>query len=225
MIQKLDGLRRHGDAGRHAPEGAHLVAECIRTGEDRGLRVDHRYLRAMAAPGGTGRSGRSRPASRARTPRGTTTSCVGGCCGRCPTGCTSWGAGRPSERNMMTLNWATQVSFEPKLLGIGVEKPALTHRLIADRGFAQHGVPGGPAIVPEVHQARRRRPRRRDAQRRPRPRRAYGAPILTQAVAWIAAEVRHTVDCGATASSSARSSTAPSPRRRTRRCSAWRTPA
>ena len=34
----------------------------------------------------------------------------------------------------MTLNWATQVSFEPKLIGIGVEKTALTHQLVADGG-------------------------------------------------------------------------------------------
>ena len=38
------------------------------------------------------------------------------------------------RRNAMTLNWATQVSFEPKLLGIGVEKPALTHELITEGG-------------------------------------------------------------------------------------------
>ncbi|MBK5222358.1 MAG: flavin reductase [Acidimicrobiia bacterium] len=34
------------------------------------------------------------------------------------------------RRNLMTLNWATQVSFDPKLIGIGVERPALTHQLI-----------------------------------------------------------------------------------------------
>jgi flavin reductase (DIM6/NTAB) family NADH-FMN oxidoreductase RutF len=38
------------------------------------------------------------------------------------------------RRNFMTLNWATQVSFEPKLVSIGVEKPALTHELIASGG-------------------------------------------------------------------------------------------
>jgi flavin reductase (DIM6/NTAB) family NADH-FMN oxidoreductase RutF len=42
---------------------------------------------------------------------------------------------RAGERtNLMTLNWATQVSFEPKLLGIGVEKPALTHELVTAGG-------------------------------------------------------------------------------------------
>ena len=32
------------------------------------------------------------------------------------------------ERNLMTLNWATQVSFEPKLVGISVEKDRLHPR-------------------------------------------------------------------------------------------------
>lgn len=36
--------------------------------------------------------------------------------------------------NGMTLNWLTQLSFDPKLVGIGVEKPALTHELIAESG-------------------------------------------------------------------------------------------
>src|ERR1700682_6387982 len=42
-----------------------------------------------------------------------------------------------TRRNLMTLNWATQVGSEPKLLGIAVEKAAVTHELIADgRVFA-----------------------------------------------------------------------------------------
>jgi flavin reductase (DIM6/NTAB) family NADH-FMN oxidoreductase RutF len=38
------------------------------------------------------------------------------------------------RRNAMTLNWATQLSFEPKLVGVGVEKSALTHELIDQGG-------------------------------------------------------------------------------------------
>jgi flavin reductase (DIM6/NTAB) family NADH-FMN oxidoreductase RutF len=34
------------------------------------------------------------------------------------------------RRNAMTLNWATQVSFDPKWIGIGVERHARTHELI-----------------------------------------------------------------------------------------------
>ena len=36
--------------------------------------------------------------------------------------------------NGMALNWATQLSFDPKLIGIGVERDALTHRLIDESG-------------------------------------------------------------------------------------------
>jgi flavin reductase (DIM6/NTAB) family NADH-FMN oxidoreductase RutF len=38
------------------------------------------------------------------------------------------------RRNLMTLNWATQLSFEPKLLGISVENDAYTHELIEAGG-------------------------------------------------------------------------------------------
>ncbi len=45
------------------------------------------------------------------------------------------GSRHGDRRNLMTLNWATQVSFEPKLVGVGVEHGALTHELI-DAGGA-----------------------------------------------------------------------------------------
>jgi flavin reductase (DIM6/NTAB) family NADH-FMN oxidoreductase RutF len=38
------------------------------------------------------------------------------------------------RRNLMTLNFATQLAFEPKLLGIGVAGDALTHELIEAGG-------------------------------------------------------------------------------------------
>jgi flavin reductase (DIM6/NTAB) family NADH-FMN oxidoreductase RutF len=38
------------------------------------------------------------------------------------------------RRNLMTLNWATQLAFEPKLLGISVETEALTRELIEAGG-------------------------------------------------------------------------------------------
>src|SRR5207244_13458939 len=41
---------------------------------------------------------------------------------------------RAERRNAMTLSWATQVSFEPKWIGIGVERDAFTHDLIAASG-------------------------------------------------------------------------------------------
>ena len=38
------------------------------------------------------------------------------------------------RRNAMTLNWATQVSFDPKLVSISVEKAAVTCELIGEGG-------------------------------------------------------------------------------------------
>ena len=38
-----------------------------------------------------------------------------------PSGLYLVGSRAGDERNLMTCNWATQVSFEPKLLAVGVE--------------------------------------------------------------------------------------------------------
>src|SRR5919108_3147553 len=65
------------------------------------------------------------------------------------------GARDGERRNGMTLNWASQVSFEPKLVGISVEKIAFTHELIeAGGGFCPTPPPpGGGGGGPEVVQA------------------------------------------------------------------------
>jgi flavin reductase (DIM6/NTAB) family NADH-FMN oxidoreductase RutF len=107
------------------------------------------------------------------------------------------GSRHGDRRNLMTLNWATQVSFDPKLVGVGVEKTALTHELIAGGGvFVLNTVSREDrAIVRKftkpveegadgtlngfaVHAG------------------ATGAPVLDQAVAWVDCEVRQAVDCG-----------------------------
>jgi flavin reductase (DIM6/NTAB) family NADH-FMN oxidoreductase RutF len=102
-----------------------------------------------------------------------------------------------SRRNLMTLNFATQVSFEPKLVGIGVEKEAFTHELISEGGTFSLNIvsredraivrkfvkpveedAGGTLNGFAVHDGR------------------TGAPILDQAVAYLDCEVRQPVDCG-----------------------------
>jgi flavin reductase (DIM6/NTAB) family NADH-FMN oxidoreductase RutF len=102
------------------------------------------------------------------------------------------------RRNLMTLNWATQVSFAPKLLGVGVDKAAVTHGLVAEGGSftlntvaredralvrkftkpAEYDAAAGTLNGVAVHDG------------------PTGAPVLTQAVAWMACEVRNPVDCG-----------------------------
>ena len=73
------------------------------------------------------------------------------------------------RRNGMTVNWVTQVSFDPKWIGVGVEQTAFTHELIEAGGCFSLNVdrPRGPRDRAEVHQAGRRGPRGEDAQRVP----------------------------------------------------------
>ncbi len=102
------------------------------------------------------------------------------------------------RRNAMTLNWATQVSFEPKLVGIGVEKSALTHELISEgRVFSLCTVDREDRTVVRKFT----KPVEVDWEAMTLngfPFRAgvTGAPILVQAVAFIDCRVRQTVECG-----------------------------
>lgn len=49
-----------------------------------------------------------------------------------PSGLYVVGSRAGERRNLMTANWASQLSFDPKLLGVSVEREALTHELIAE---------------------------------------------------------------------------------------------
>lgn len=51
-----------------------------------------------------------------------------------PSGLYLVGSRAGERRNLMTLNWTSQLSFEPKLVGVSVEKDALTHELILEGG-------------------------------------------------------------------------------------------
>src|SRR5947208_15542723 len=51
-----------------------------------------------------------------------------------PSGLYVVGSCAGTRRNLMTLNGATQVSFDPKLVAISVEREALTHELVHDGG-------------------------------------------------------------------------------------------
>jgi flavin reductase (DIM6/NTAB) family NADH-FMN oxidoreductase RutF len=49
-----------------------------------------------------------------------------------PSGLFVIGSRAGDRRNLMTANWVGQVSFEPKLVAVSIEKDALTHALIAE---------------------------------------------------------------------------------------------
>jgi flavin reductase (DIM6/NTAB) family NADH-FMN oxidoreductase RutF len=107
--------------------------------------------------------------------------------------------GRAGERrNLMTLNWATQVSFDPKLLAVGVEKEALTHELIdAGGAFTLNLVDREDrAIVRKFTKPAEDDPAASTLNGFAYRTGATGAPILVQAVGFADCEVRQRVDCG-----------------------------
>ncbi|MGZ4683819.1 MAG: flavin reductase family protein [Acidimicrobiales bacterium] len=105
------------------------------------------------------------------------------------------------RQNLMVANWATQVAFDPKLLGVGIEKPALTHELVAE---------GGAFSLATIDREDRALVRkftkpveieveadgRGTANGFAFHAERTGAPILDQAPAWFDCEVRQAVDLG-----------------------------
>jgi flavin reductase (DIM6/NTAB) family NADH-FMN oxidoreductase RutF len=102
------------------------------------------------------------------------------------------------RRNGMVLNWVTQLSFDPKLVGIGVEHGALTHELIGATGVFS---------VCFVHRDDRAIMRKftkpvdvdlaaSTLNGFPFVQRVTGAPILTQSVAYLDCRVVERPDFG-----------------------------
>jgi flavin reductase (DIM6/NTAB) family NADH-FMN oxidoreductase RutF len=113
-----------------------------------------------------------------------------------PSGLFVVGSRAGERRNLMTLNWATQLSFEPKLVGISVERDAMTHELVAegrvfslciidreDRAIVRKFVKPVEMEGTTLNGFAFREG-------------LTGAPILDQAVAWLDCEVRDQVSAG-----------------------------
>jgi flavin reductase (DIM6/NTAB) family NADH-FMN oxidoreductase RutF len=106
---------------------------------------------------------------------------------------------KAERRNGMTLNWASQVSFEPKLLGISVEHGALTHELVSAGGVFSLNIIDRedraivrkftkPVDVDLVAKTLNEFPYLDGP--------ATGVPVLAQAVAYVECEVRQKVEVG-----------------------------
>jgi flavin reductase (DIM6/NTAB) family NADH-FMN oxidoreductase RutF len=105
---------------------------------------------------------------------------------------------RAERRNGMTANWVTQVSFDPKWIGVGIERGALTHELVEAGGcFAVSLIDREDrAIVRKFT-----KPVDVDLPGRTLNGFAYveritGAPILAQAVAYLDCAVRERLEAG-----------------------------
>jgi len=119
-----------------------------------------------------------------------------------PSGLYVLGSHAGARRNLMTVNWATQVSLEPKLVAVSVERTALTHELVAaggcftlsmlartDRALVRRFVkPATDVEVDDDGNGTVQGEAVRGARR--------GAPILAAAVAWLECDVVDTVAVG-----------------------------
>lgn len=108
------------------------------------------------------------------------------------------GARAGDRRNGMTLNWATQLAFEPKLVGIGVEDTAFTHELITEGGVFTLNT-----IAREDRAIVRKFTKPVDVDAAAMTLNGFGfregvtgAPILDVAVGYLDCEVRESVSCG-----------------------------
>jgi flavin reductase (DIM6/NTAB) family NADH-FMN oxidoreductase RutF len=103
------------------------------------------------------------------------------------------------RRNGMTINWVTQVAFDPKLIGVGIDRTAFTHELVEAGGaFSLCTVDREDrAIVRKFT-----KPVEVDAAAMtlngyPFHDGVTGSPILDQAPAFLDCRVRQAVDLGA----------------------------
>jgi flavin reductase (DIM6/NTAB) family NADH-FMN oxidoreductase RutF len=102
------------------------------------------------------------------------------------------------RRNGMTMNWVTQLSFDPKWIGVSIERTAFTHELVEAGGcFAVNLIDREDrAIVRKFT-----KPVDVDLDAKtlngfPYHEKVTGAPVLTQAVAYVDCEVRERVTAG-----------------------------
>ena len=115
-----------------------------------------------------------------------------------PTGLYIVGSRAGERRNGMTCNWVTQLGFDPKLLGVSVEKDAVTHELISKGGvFALCIIDREDRVIVRKFT----KPVEVDLEARtlngfPFHDGASGAPILDQAVAYADCELHATTDVG-----------------------------
>jgi flavin reductase (DIM6/NTAB) family NADH-FMN oxidoreductase RutF len=100
------------------------------------------------------------------------------------------------ERNAMTASWITQVSMEPVLIGVGVDRTAVTHRLIADGGSFTVNLWDADDTRVFVKFSKPATDDGATLNGRPVRPATTGAPVFDEAVAWMDCAVRHAFDLG-----------------------------
>ena len=100
------------------------------------------------------------------------------------------------ERNGMTASWISQLSMEPVLIGVSVENTAVTHRLITDGGAFTVNLWDAEQTRVFVKFSKPAAYADGTLNGRPVREATTGAPVFTEAIAWLDCEVRHAFDMG-----------------------------
>ena len=115
-----------------------------------------------------------------------------------PSGLYVLGSRAGERRNGMTVNWVSQVSFEPKLVAVSVEEHAFTHELLVEGGVFSVNLLSvdDRAVVRKFT-----KPVEVDLDARTLNGFGFrdgatGAPVLDLAVAWVDCEIRQQVELG-----------------------------
>jgi flavin reductase (DIM6/NTAB) family NADH-FMN oxidoreductase RutF len=106
------------------------------------------------------------------------------------------GSASGEEWNGMTTSWITQLSMDPVLIGIGIDNKAVTHRLITEGGSFTVNLWSSDDTRPFVKFSK---PAERDGDTlngREVFTATTGAPVFSEALAWMDCEVRHSTDLG-----------------------------
>ena len=115
-----------------------------------------------------------------------------------PSGLYVIGSRHGDRLNLMTANWVSQVSFDPKLVAVSVEKEALTHALISEgRAFSVNIVSREDrAIVRKFTKPVEVDTAASTLNGFPFHAARTGAPVLDEAVAYLDCEVRQAIEVG-----------------------------
>ena len=113
-----------------------------------------------------------------------------------PNGLALIGSGFGDELNGMTASWITQLSMEPVLVGVAVDRGAVTHRLISASGVFSISLwdPADTRVFVKFSKPASREGMTLNG--RPIRIGKTGAPIFEEAIAWIDLQVRQAIDLG-----------------------------
>lgn len=98
--------------------------------------------------------------------------------------------------NAMTTSWITQVAQAPVLIGVGVDKVAVTHRLIDEGGSFSVNLWDSTNTRPFVKFSKPAAKEGMELNGWAIEEGPTGAPIFADAIAWMDCDVRQRVDCG-----------------------------